>query len=80
MKLDDLLALTTTPESADDILGGAELVLSADDLSGNDRAGFATGFLMGLTYCLAMSNERRVPDAARTLLRLQREWEANGVL
>ncbi len=80
MNLDDLMDRAKTPQCADEILAGADLVLAADDLSGNDKAGFATGFLMGLTYCLAMSNEKRIPDAARTLLRLQREWEANGVL
>lgn len=78
--MNDLLDQAKTPETADEILAGANIVLSADDLNANDKAGFATGFLMGLTYCLGMSNENRIPDAARTLLRLQREWEASGVL
>jgi hypothetical protein len=80
VKFDELLDGLATPETADEILAGTQLILSAEDLSSNDRAGFATGFLMGLTYALAKSNEGDVPGAARTLLRLQNEWEANGVL
>jgi hypothetical protein len=80
VKFDDLMLRAKTPECADEILAGMDLVLAADDLTANDKAGFATGFLMGLTYGLGMSNEQRIPDAARTLLRLQSEWQANGVL
>lgn len=80
MKFDDLIALAKTPETGDDILAGMLLILEADDLTENDKAGFATGFLMGVTYALAKSNEGDVPGAARTLIWLQKEWEANGVL
>lgn len=80
MNFDELLGSVNQPETADELLNGATLLLTADDLTENDKAGFATGFLMGLTYTLAMSNESRIPEAARTLLRLQREWEANGVI
>jgi hypothetical protein len=80
MKFDELLDGLETPETAEGILTGMQLILTADDLSDNDKAGFATGFLMGLTYGLAKSNEGDIPGAARSLLRLQREWEANGVL
>jgi len=80
VKFDELIEELEPSEKADDILAGMELILTADDVTSVEKAGFSTGFLMGLTYALAMSNEGRVPDAARTLLRLQREWEANGVI
>jgi hypothetical protein len=76
---DDLIESLKPSEKAVDILAGVELILTADDLKPNDRAGFATGFLVGLTYALAKSNEGDTPGAALTLLRLQREWEARGV-
>lgn len=80
MKFDELLDSVSEPKTADDLLAGMNLILTADDLTENDKAGFATGFLMGLTYALAMNNETRIPEAARTLLRLQREWEASGLI
>jgi len=83
VNFDDLIALAKEPEGpncGDEMLAGVQLILTADDLSENDKAGFATGFLMGLTYALTMSNEGRIVDAARTLLRLQNEWEAGGLL
>jgi hypothetical protein len=80
VKFEELLAQAKTPEVGDDILSGMQLILTADDLTENDKSGFATGFLMGLTYGLAKSNEGDIPGAARTLLRLQNEWEANGVI
>jgi len=82
MKFDDVIeSLPPEPHTADDILNGMlAIVNGADDLTANDKAGFATGFLMGITYTLAKSNEGNVPDAARTLLRLHNEWEASGLL
>jgi hypothetical protein len=80
MKFDELIDSLESSDKSADILAGIELILTAEDLKANDKAGFATGFLTGLTYALAKSNEGDVPGAALTLLRLQREWEASGVL
>ncbi len=80
MKFDDLIDNMAEPEKADDILAGAEVVLTADDLSGDDKAGFATGFLMGLTYAVAMSTENRPREMAQTLLRLLSEWQAHEII
>ena len=80
MKFNELLAQAQPSERGEDILAGAEMILTADDLSENDKAGFATGFLMGLTYALAMGNVGQMPAAAKTLLRLSNEWEAHDVI
>lgn len=80
MKLDDWLAEAPQPSNANEFLGGLRAMMSADDISANEKSAVAVGFLIGCTYALATSNEGDIKTAARTLIQLQGEWEAHGVL
>lgn len=80
MTLDDLLVLYDAPKTGDDMLKVLQLVMTADDLTDNDRAAVATGFVIGCSYALAKSNEGDMRSAARNLIRLQKEWQASGLL
>ena len=76
---DELINTHAPPSTGDDFITLMRGILAADDLAKGEREGFAAGFLMGMTYALAKHNEGNVADAAHTLLRLQGEFEANGV-
>lgn len=79
MNIDDLIASTGVPQTADEMLTVFQAVMEADDLSDDERAAFAMGFTVGCSYALAKYTEGDIRPAAQTLLRLQNEWDAHGV-
>jgi hypothetical protein len=80
VKLDDIMAAAPEPseENAHAIPAFVDFLMEADDLPPSERGPFITGYLMGMTYVLAKSNEGKVPEAAAQMLRQQAYWQGKG--
>jgi hypothetical protein len=81
MQLDDLIALTSTPNSADEMLNVMKSITMVDDIPEGEKAALATGFLIGLAYAVAKVQEPEgLPQAAKTLLELTIQWRNDGFM
>jgi hypothetical protein len=80
VKLDDIMAAAPAPseENATKIPAFVDFLMEADDLPDSERAPFITGYLLGMTYVLAQSNEGKVSEAALQMLRQQAYWQGKG--
>jgi hypothetical protein len=80
MKMDDIMAAAPAadPANATKIAAFVDFLAEADDLPAVERQAMLTGYLMGMTYVLAKSNEGRVQDAAADLLRQSAYWQGKG--
>jgi hypothetical protein len=80
VNFNEILDSMSAPDSAAEMLRVVTTILTASDMTPDDRAGFATGFLCGVTYTLSCHTEGDIRNAAQTFRRLANEWEANGVI
>lgn len=80
MKFNEIIdsAPEATPENATNIPALIDFLAEAEDITDEERAAMLSGYMMGVTYVLAMSNQGDISQAAITMLRQDAEWKARG--
>lgn len=76
MKFDELMGMIGAPQTGDEMLNVLKTMLMADDLTDDEMAAVASGFMIGASFVLAKCNAGQMEDAAVAIIQMMRQFEA----